>query len=55
MLQKEYKVVQTERFSMVYRELNWVFFKKKKSIKKNGDNRETVDPSFLLAHPLLAP
>ena len=41
---------------MFYRELNWVFFKKKKEWVKrtenNGDNRETVNPSFILGHPL---
>ena len=46
MLQNGYKVVQTEHFSMV---LNCVLFKKNKKV---DENNETVNPSFILSHPL---
>ena len=41
-------------FLCLYIELNWVFFKKKwvKRTENNEDNREIVNPSFVLGHPL---
>ena len=46
---KEFKL---NAFLCFYRELNWIFFKKTKLGKNNGNNRETANPSFILTHPL---
>ena len=53
MLQNRYKVVQTERLFMVLWRIKLGIFQEKKVGKNNGDNRETVNPSFILAHPLV--
>ena len=52
MLQSQYKVVQSERFSMVLTENLIGYFSIKIVSKNNGNNRETVNSSFILVHPL---